>query len=125
MSVKNASTTGDLVLVELAHREQPGKTFRLVVDLDHQTMQLRKATVSGNGGVMKRYDIREATSEDGVEVSSAAPKSTSGPKKNVDDPNRPPGQRVKFKWGTQTNAGDAPQPQAPGKGLLRVEKFKL
>jgi hypothetical protein len=127
LSVRNATLNGDLVLVELADRDQPGKTYRLTLDFDHEAMKLRKASVTASGGVMKHFDVREASSDDrGDEVSpAAAPKPASGPKRTVDDPNRPPSHRPKFKWGAQTSAEAAPVAPSSGRGTIRVEKFKL
>ena len=56
-SVKGAGITDDLIFVELADRWDPRRIYRLVVDFDYQSLQLRKATLSDSQGNLKRFDF--------------------------------------------------------------------
>lgn len=124
--VKSAAMNGDLLVIELAPREKPGKAFRLVVDVDHESMKLRTASLSHQGETPRRYEMRELTSEEAMEFSSVSYASR-GPRKNVnsDDPHNPPGLRTKFRWGNPPNSDSTTLPPTLGKIPFRMEKFKL
>jgi AMIN domain len=123
VSVKTAGVTDDLIFVELASKNDPKRTYRLVIDLDVEELQVRQATVSDAQGHLKRFDL--ASSKSGNETAvpsinpSVGPRRTAGPTaaSSVDHP--------KFKWGVQ--AGEK-RPRETAKlnagPPIRVERFE-
>ncbi len=47
----------DLIFVELADRKDPTRAYRLVMDFDYDSLQLRTATFSDASGNVKRFDM--------------------------------------------------------------------
>ena len=50
VSVKTAGVTDDLIFVELASKKDPSATYRLVIDVDVEALQVKQATVSDAQG---------------------------------------------------------------------------
>ncbi len=123
VSVKTAGVTDDLIYVELAHKNDPKRTYRLVIDLDVEQLQVRQATVSDAQGHLKRFDI--VSGHPGNESSSPSIRPSVGPSRTAGPTAAPSADHPKFKWGVQ--AGEKRQPQAAklnSGGPLRVETFQ-
>jgi len=119
VSVKTAGVTDDLIFVELASKNDPKRTYRLVIDFDVEELQVRQATVSDAQGHLKRFDLASSKSDAETAVPSIQP--SVGPRRTAG----PSGDHPKFKWGVQT--GERKQPRAAklnAAGPLRVETFQ-
>lgn len=57
LSVKEAALNDDSIFVELADPKDPTRTYRIVMDLDHDSLQLRTAIFSDPFGNVKRFDM--------------------------------------------------------------------
>jgi hypothetical protein len=78
-AVKAAGLSQDLIFVELADRKDPTRTYRLVMDFDYDSLQLRTATFSDALGNVKRFDIAlNPASGDAPMVGSRRPPSPRG-----------------------------------------------
>ena len=62
VSVKTAGVTDDLIFVELASKKDPKRTYRLVIDVDVEALQVRQATVSDAQGRLKSFDLASSKS---------------------------------------------------------------
>jgi AMIN domain len=123
VSVKTAGVKDDLVFVELASKKNPKRTYRLVVDLDVDQLQVRQATVSDNQGHLKKFDL--ASSKSGAEtpvppqIPSVGPRKTAGP---VATPSETP---TKFKWGERAGENtQRPTVRLNAGPPIRVERFE-
>ena len=73
-AVKGAGMSDDLIFVELADRKDPTRAYRLVMDFDYDSLQLRTATFSDASGNVKRFDMAlNPTSGEAPFVSSKPP----------------------------------------------------
>jgi AMIN domain len=123
VSVKSAGVADDLVFVELVHKKDPKRTYRLVIDLDVEELQVRQASVSDGQGHLKRFDLSSSQSDN--ESSSPAVQPRVGPRRAAGPTATPSGEVPKFKWGDQP--GEKRQPQAVklnAGGPLRVETYQ-
>ncbi len=79
-SVKEAGLSDDLIFMELADRKDPTRTYRLVMDFDYDSLQLRTATLSDACGNLKRFDM--VLNPVAGEAPLVGYKSPSSPRKN-------------------------------------------
>lgn len=56
-AVKGAGMSNDLIFVELADRKDSTRAYRLVMDFDYDSLQLRTATFSDASGNVRRFDM--------------------------------------------------------------------
>ena len=61
--VKQSLVTNNLLLVELQNRKSPAETYRVVVDLNLNSMTIRNASISNSSGVVKKFDLLESGSK--------------------------------------------------------------
>lgn len=125
VSVKTAGVTDDLIFVELASKKDPKRTYRVVIDVDVEALQVRQATVSDPQGHLKRFDL--ASSKSGNESSSPSIKPSVGPRRTAGPTAAPSADHPKFKWGV--HAGEKRPRQAVKANLnagppIRVERFE-
>lgn len=123
VSVKSAGVTDDLIFVELAHKKDPKRTYRVVIDLDVEELQVRQASVSDGQGHLKRFGL--ALNNSDTEASVIPSKSGAGPRRAAGPTAESSADHPKFKWGI--HAGETKQPQAAklnAGGPLRVETFQ-
>jgi AMIN domain len=109
VSVKSAGVADDLVFVELVHKKDPKRTYRLVIDLD----------------VEERFDL--ASSQFDNEISSPSVQPRVGPRRAAGPIAAPSADHPKFKWGDQPGEKSQVQPQDAklnARGPLRVETFQ-
>jgi hypothetical protein len=123
VSVKTAGVKDDLVFVELASKKDPKHTYRLVVDLDVDQLQVRQATVSDSEGHLKRFDL--ASSKSDSETPTLPQKPSVGPRKTAGPAAAPSEAPAKFKWGVQAGE-NAQQPtvRLNAGSPIRVERFE-
>ena len=125
VSVKTAGVTDDLIFVELAHKKDPKRTYRVVIDLDVEELQVRQATVSDAQGHLKRFDL--ALSKPGNEISVPPVQLGVGPCRTAEPTAAPSGGHPKFKWGVQAGEERQKQPDAAKAhvgGPIRVDPFE-
>ena len=125
VSVKTAGVKDDLVFVELASKKDPKQTYRVVIDVDVDALQVRQATVSDAQGRLKGFDL--ASSKPGNETSSPSIKPGVGPRRTAGPTAAPSGDHPKFKWGVHAGEKSQVQPQAAklnSGGPLRVQTFQ-
>ena len=124
VSVKTAGVKDNLVFVELASKKDPKRTYRVVIDLDLEELQVRQASVSDDQGHLKRFDMASSVRDNNL--AGPTMKSSVGPRATVGPTATPSGGPSKFKWGVQ--AGENKQPEAAklnAAGPIRVERFEL
>jgi hypothetical protein len=126
VSVKSAGVTDDLIFVELASKKDPKLTYRVVIDLDVEELQVRQATVSDAQGHVKRFDLA-SNSKPGNESGVPSIGPTVGPRRTAGPTAAPSQDHPKFKWGT--HAGEKAPTQAVRANLnagppIRVERFE-
>ena len=123
VSVKTAGVKDDLVFVELASKKDPKRTYRVVIDLEVDELQVRQATVSDDQGHLKRFDL--ASGVTGNDIAGSTIKSNVGPRTNVRPTATPSDGHPKFKWGIQ--AGENKQRETAKlntAGPIRLERFE-
>jgi hypothetical protein len=76
-SVKGAGLSDDLIFVELADRKDPTRAYRLVMDFDYDSLQLRTATFSDAFGNVKRFDMAQNSTSGEAPVLGSKHPSTS------------------------------------------------
>lgn len=76
-AVKGAGLSDDLIFVELADRKDPARTYRLVMDFDYDSLQLRTATFSDASGNVKRFEMALNPASGEAPFASAKPPSSS------------------------------------------------
>ncbi len=124
LSAKIAGVTKDSVVVEMADRKEPKRTYRLVIDFDYDALQVKQATLSDFRGNLKRFDV--IANEDPPIMAAGGLSSSAGPRKSPENSAAQPERRTPFKWGAQTKAPAEPaQPKVISRGPLRVEQFAL
>lgn len=125
LSVKSAGVTEDLIFVELASKKDPKLTYRVVIDVDVEELQVRQATVSDALGNVKRFDL--ASSKSGNETDMPSIKPTVGPRRTAGPTAAPSGDHAKFKWGVHAGENRQVKPQAAKLNAgppIRVERFE-
>ena len=128
MVVKTAGINENLVFVELADSQNRKKVYRLVVDLDREQMNVRRATVSDEAGNLKRFDLAAVGQNQQIAGDGPDPQGLSaGPRKQSPVPAQPAELKpAKFKWGTQSSTlAESPQPAAVKRPGLRMKGFTL
>jgi hypothetical protein len=123
ISVKTAGVKDDLIFVELASKKNPKQTYRVVIDVDLEELQVRQATVSDAQGRLNSFDL--ASSKSGTEGSSPSIKPSVGPRRTAGPTAMQSTDHPKFKWGEQ--AGEKRPPQAAKLNAgppIRVERFE-
>jgi hypothetical protein len=125
VSVKTAGVTDELIFVELASKKDPKRTYRVVIDLDVDELQVRQATVSDAQGHVKRFDL--ASSKPGNETAVPSIRPSVGPRRTAGSTSAPSMDPPKFKWGVHAGEKSQVQPQAAklnSGGPLRVQTFQ-
>jgi hypothetical protein len=125
ISVKTAGVTDDLIFVELASKKDPKLTYRVVIDVDVEALQVRQATVSDGQGRLKSFDLASSKSNSESAVPSIKP--SVGPRRTAGPTAAPSGGHPKFKWGVHAGENRQVKPQAakPNAGPpIRVERFE-
>jgi hypothetical protein len=123
VSVKTAGTEDNLVFVELANKKDPKRTYRLVVDLDVEKLQVRQATVSDSQGNMKKFD--GVASKAGIETPPAPEELSVGPRRTAGPTASPSPEHPKFKWGVQAGEkAQRPTAKLNAAPPIRVERFE-
>jgi hypothetical protein len=125
ISVKTAGVTDDLIFVELASKKDPKRTYRVVIDLDIEELQVRQATVSDAQGRLKSFDL--ASSKPGNEIAVPSIRPSVGPRRTAGPTAAPSQDHPKFKWGVHAGEKRQVQPQAAKLNAgppIRVERFE-
>ncbi len=113
----------DLIFVELANKKDPKRTYRLVVDLDMEKLQVRQATVSDGQGNLKKFDV--TVSNAGTEAPAAPENRSVGPRKTAGPtaaPRRRPPQVQVGRSGRRKRQG--PTAKLNAGPPIRVERFE-
>jgi hypothetical protein len=120
MAVKSAGMADNLVFVEIADQKDPKRTYRLVIDMDREELNVRGATLSDPKGNVKRFQVMSSDGEaqPRAEVEKIEPKTaeTSGASNAG---------KGKFKWGLRSSQSDPELDQAEKGSQLRLERFEL
>lgn len=123
VTVKSAGVKDGQVFVELVNKKDLKRTYRLVVDLDVEELQVRQVSVSDAQGHLKHFDL--ASSKSGNEASVPSIKSGVGPRRTAGPTASPPGGHPKFKWGVQAGERRPPAPTKMTAGApIRVDRFE-
>ncbi len=125
VSVKTAGVTDDLIFVELASKNDPKRTYRLVIDLDVEELQVRQATVSDAQGRLKSFDL--ASSKPGNETAVPSIKPSVGPRRTAGPTAASSADHPKFKWGVHAGEKRQVKPEtgkAHAGGSIRVDRFE-
>ncbi|MGO9569867.1 MAG: AMIN domain-containing protein [Desulfomonilaceae bacterium] len=121
--VKTAGVTDDLIFVELADKKDAKRTYRVVIDLDVERLQVRQTSVSDGQVHLKRFDL--ASSVSGNEDSVPHAQAGVGPRRTAGPTAAPSADHSKFKWGVQAGenrqAGASKMNAGPS---IRVERFE-
>jgi hypothetical protein len=123
--VKTAGVTDDLIFVELASKKDPKLTYRVVIDLDVEELQVRQASVSDALGNVKRFDLASSKSGNETDMPSISP--SVGPRRTAGPTSAPSADHPKFKWGVHAGENRQVKPQAAklnAGGPLRVETYQ-
>jgi len=97
IAIKSANVTDDLVVLELADGKDSKRSCRLVLEVDVERLQVRRATVSDLKGVLKRCDVSE---EKAAAVAWEGPSGTGrGPRKGSSAGEGTEGSAKPYKWG--------------------------
>jgi AMIN domain len=128
VSVKTAGVTDDLIFVELASKKDPKLTYRVVIDVDVEELQVRQATVSDAQGRLRSFDL--ASSKSGNETAASSIKPSVGPRRTAGPTAASSVNHPKFKWGVQAGE-NRPRPAVranlnagPPIRVIRVERFE-
>lgn len=122
MMVKQAGVADDLVYVELARRESPNKTYRLVIDCDLKELLVRQASLSDAAGTVKRFEVAERLQH--KVASREQPRPGGGPGRANGE--AVSADRTKLKWGLPSVRARQPQEARDRKrGPFRLEELKL
>jgi hypothetical protein len=97
IAIKSANVTDDLVVLELADAKDSKRSCRLVLEVDVERLQVRRATVSDLKGVLKRCDVSE---ERAAAATWEGPSGTGrGPRKESSAGEVREGSGQPYKWG--------------------------
>ena len=121
MTVKSAGMAENLVFVEIADQKDPKRTYRLVIDMDRDELNVRGATLSDPQGNVKKFQVM---SQGG------------GPVKRLAEPEKPHLKALdsseavgepkgKFKWGLQSSETQSELDSSEKGGPFRIERFEL
>ncbi|MBI5252702.1 MAG: AMIN domain-containing protein, partial [Desulfomonile tiedjei] len=105
MSVKSAGMAENFVFVEIADQKDPKRTYRLVIDMDREELNVRGATVSDPQGNVKRFQVMSSQGQGGAPQTTAADPEKSE-FKSADTSVTTSGVKGKFKWGLQSSESD-------------------
>jgi len=119
MAVKSAGMAENFVFVEIADQKNPKNTYRLVIDMDREELNVRGATLSDPRGNVKRFQV---TSQGGPVKGSPEPEKQELKADNSESTNDSKG---KFKWGLQSSETGAEFDSAEKAGPFRMERFEL
>jgi hypothetical protein len=123
ITVKTAGVKNDRVFVELAQKKDAKRTYRLVIDLDVENLQVRQATVSDAQGHSKQFELALSKSPDDTSVSLIKP--IVGPRRAAGPTAAIAGGQSKFKWGIQgVESGQAGERKMNAGIPIRVERFE-
>lgn len=124
IALKSAGVTDDLVSIELVDAKEPKLVYRLVLELDTEKVQVRRATLSDHKGNIKTCDFARTCIE-GYEPTPLH-KITRGPLKEPQaDAAKAKTDKSRLKWGkagSKPPQTDMPDEANPA-GDVRVEEF--
>jgi AMIN domain len=130
--VKQSLVTNNLLLVELQNRKSPAETYRVVVDLNLNSMTIRNASISNSSGVVKKFDLLESGPKisKGDEDSKENPDAPAlvGPRKEPASSQEKTNDGRKYSWGAETNPSEKvtlPRQETPPTNPFRLQKFEL
>jgi|GEM_PF-529819 len=130
--VKQSLVTNNLLLVELQNRKSPAETYRVVVDLNLNSMTIRNASISNSSGLVKKFDLLESGSkiskgdEDSKENADAP--TLVGPRKEPASSQERTNDGRKYTWGAENNPPEKvalPKQETPPTNPFRLQKFEL
>lgn len=126
VSIKDAGVRNNLVFVELVDRKDPKVTYRLIVDLDMDDLNIRSASLSDSRGKLKKFEFLKSETEL-MSSAGAGTKGVVGPRKQF-TASEPPGSRDnKYQWGESSIGAERivrKEPKNTG-WPLRIEEFQL
>lgn len=123
VSVTQAGVTDDGVVMELADRKEPKKAYRLNIDLDKNTLEVNRASLSDAAGNLNQS--RLMPSQAAVPVMTAGSLRPSvGPKKDWENSAAQPERRSQFKWGARTSGpSNSEKPRVISKGPFKMNEY--
>ena len=131
--VKQSLVTNNLLLVELQNRKSPAETYRVVVDLNLNSMTIRNASISNSSGVVKKFDLLESGSkiskgDEDLKENTDAP-ALIGPRKEPASSQERANDGRKYSWGAAENNPSEkvalPKQETPLTNPFRLQKFEL
>ncbi len=122
VAVKQAGVSKDGIVMDVADRKEPKKAYRLNIDLDQNTLQVNKATLSDKSANLKQSQL-PSTREIPV-MTSGSLSLSGGPKKDWANSAAQPERRNQFKWGARTSEPTNPgQPQVVRRGPFKMNEY--
>lgn len=120
MAVKSAGMANNLVFVEIADQKDPKRTYRLVIDMDREELNVRGATLSDPQGNVKRFQVKssDGDAQPRAETEKTEPKTTETSDASTAG-------KGKFKWGLRSSQSEPELDQAEKGSPLRLERFEL
>jgi hypothetical protein len=124
--VKHSGAANSMVYVELTNRKNPKQSYRLVIDMDPEAMQPRKATLSDARGNLQKFEISPST-EPGPEAASEPARTAVGPRKGPVASENQESDKKKFQWGAQPAAQSNGASSRSSKSgvLFHIEEYQL
>lgn len=123
MSVKSAGMAENFVFVEIVDQKDPKRTYRLVIDMDREELNVRGATLSDPKGNVKRFQV--TSSEGGQLQTQPAPERPEPKVNSVVTSEATSGGKGKFKWGLRSSESATDSEGSDKSGPLRIERFEL
>ena len=118
--MKSAGMAENLVFVEIADQKDPKRTYRLVIDMDRDELNVRGATLSDPQGNVKKFQVM---SQGGPVKRSAEPEKQD--LKALDSSEAVGEPKGKFKWGLQSSETQSEIDSSEKGGPFRIERFEL
>jgi hypothetical protein len=121
ISIKSARVTDGLVVVELADGNNPGKSCRLVLDVDPGRLRVRRAVLSDAKGNLRSFNLSKRGRVG--KGSAGIGKGTKGPRRQAE---KLAEKEKKFEWGLPSVKAVAPGiRERRKKGPVRPERVQL
>lgn len=120
MAVKSAGMADNLVFVEIADPKDPKRTYRLVIDMDREELNVRGATLSDPQGNVKRFQVMssDGKSQPRAEAEKIEPKASETSEASSAG-------KGKFQWGLRSSQSDPELESGAKASPLRLERFEL
>lgn len=124
--IKDAGIKSNLVFVELVHKDDPRISYRLIVDLDIEELNIRSASMSDAKGNLKKFQISRTETEKLTQSRQESPV-IAGPRRHLTTGPRTPleaSPRIASQPKLSTNSQQSSAQNAAGGWPLKIEQFQ-